>query len=140
MSMTVDRGEVSAEVARLSALLTGSVSVPGQERYVAASRTFNGALDRSPVLSVSCATVDDVRRSFESAARLGLPVSVRGGGHSVAGHGVGLGSLLVDLSHLRGVATDPLACRARVAGGSIWNDVERGDAARTGWPSRAAPR
>ncbi len=124
MSVTVDPRDVGAEVVRLSGLLTGCVSVRGQERYAAASLTFNGALDRSPILAVSCATVDDVRRAFESAARLGLPVSVRGGGHSVAGHGVGTGSLLVDLSPLRGVEVDPVARRARVAGGSSWNDVD----------------
>lgn len=124
MDLIVDPHGVAAEVARLEKRVAGWVSVPGQERYDAASLTFNGALDRSPVFAVSCATVDDVRRSFESAARLGLPVSVRGGGHSVAGHGVGTGSLLMDLSPLRGVEVDPVARRARVAGGSIWNDVD----------------
>jgi FAD/FMN-containing dehydrogenase len=124
MSVTVDPRELGAEVTRLSGLLAGWASVPGDERYAAASLTFNGALERSPVLAVSCATVDDVRRAFESAARLGLPVSVRGGGHSVAGHGVGTGSLLIDLSPLRGVEVDPTARRARVAGGCTWNDVD----------------
>lgn len=120
----VDQREVDTEAARLDGLVEGWVSVPGQERYATARRTFNGLLDRRPVLAVSCRTVEDVRRALESAARLGLPVSVRGGGHSVAGHGVGADSLLVDLSLMRDVAVDPVARRARVAGGAVWNDVD----------------
>lgn len=120
----VDQDEIDAEVARLSGVVGGWVSVPGEERYATARSTFNGLLDRRPVLAVSCRTVEDVRRAFESATRLGLPVSVRGGGHSVAGHGVGADSLLVDLSLMREVAVDPVARRARVAGGAVWNDVD----------------
>jgi FAD/FMN-containing dehydrogenase len=124
LSTALDPGALSAEVARLRALVDGWVSVPGEERYSAATLTFNGSLDRSPVVAASCGSAQDVRRAVEAAAGLGLPVSVRGGGHSVAGDGVGDGSLLVDLSPLRGVTVDPVARRARVAGGSLWNDVD----------------
>lgn len=117
--MAIDERPLRAEVARLASSVDGWVSLPGEDRYSAASRTFNGALDRRSDLAVSCRTVDDVQRAFEAAATLDLPVSVRGGGHSVAGHGVGTGSLLVDLSPLRGVEVDSAARRVRVAGGSI---------------------
>ncbi len=120
----VDQGVLDAEVARLAGVVDGWVSVPGEDRYATARMTFNGLLDRRPVLAVSCRTVEDVRRAFESAGRLELPVSVRGGGHSVAGHGVGADSLLVDLSPMRAVAVDPVARRVRIAGGAVWNDVD----------------
>ena len=119
-----DRAGLDAEVGRLRSTLEGWVSVPGDEQFATARRTFNGSLDRRPVVAVSCRSQDDVRRAVESAARLDLPVSVRGGGHSVAGHGVGSDSLLVDLSPLRGVAVDAGRRRARVAGGSVWDDVD----------------
>lgn len=124
MSTAVESGELATEAARLGEVVAGWVSVPGEERYAAATLTFNGALERRPVLAVSCRTVDDVRRAVDAAARLGLPLSVRGGGHSVAGHGVGTDSLLVDLSPLRGVSVDAAARRVRIAGGSVWNDVD----------------
>lgn len=120
----VDEQQVADEVARLGGLVEGWVSMPGQERYASARVTFNGLLDRRPVLTVSCRSVEDVRRAFESAGHLGLPVSVRGGGHSVAGHGVGTDSLSIDLSSMRDVTVDPIGRRARIAGGAIWNDVD----------------
>ena len=116
--------DLSAEVGRLGAVVDGWVALPGDERYDAARLTFNGLLARKPAMTVSCTSVDDVRRAVEAAARLGLPVSVRGGGHSVAGHAVGEGAMLIDLSPMRGVAVDPTRRRARVAGGATWNDVD----------------
>jgi FAD/FMN-containing dehydrogenase len=115
---------LDAEVDALRSSLDGWVSLPTDPSYAAARLTFNGLLDRRPALAVSCRSVDDVQRAVEAAARLGLPVSVRGGGHSVAGHGVGTGSLLVDLSPMRTVTVDARARRARVAGGAVWNDVD----------------
>ncbi len=70
MSTAVDPGELKAEVARLSRLGAGWISVPGEECYAAATFTFNGALERRPVLAVSCRTVEDVRRAVEAARRL----------------------------------------------------------------------
>ena len=60
-------------------------------------------------------------------ASIGLPISIRGGGHNVAGHAVGDGSLMIDLSAMRGVRVDPERRRAWVEGGATWGDVDRGD-------------
>ncbi|HET8732700.1 MAG TPA: FAD-binding oxidoreductase, partial [Anaeromyxobacteraceae bacterium] len=61
--------------------------------------------------------------------REGLTVSVRAGGHGVAGRACRDGSLVVDLRPMRGVAVDPGARRARVEGGATWADVDRAAAA-----------
>ena len=54
-----------------------------------------------------------------------LLVSIRGGGHNVAGNAVNDGGIVIDLSEMRGVFVDPEAQTARVQGGATWADVDR---------------
>ena len=53
MSVTVDPRDLGVELTRLSGQLAGWVSVPGDEHFATARLTFNGALDRRPVVAVS---------------------------------------------------------------------------------------
>jgi FAD/FMN-containing dehydrogenase len=53
-----------------------------------------------------------------------LPVSVRGGGHSVAGHSVCDDGVMIDLSLLKAVSIDPAARVARAAGGLLWSELD----------------
>lgn len=66
----------------------------------------------------------DVAAAVQFAVSHGVPVSVRGGGHSVAGHSVGDESVMVDLRFLRDVAVDPATSTATVCGGACWYDVD----------------
>jgi FAD/FMN-containing dehydrogenase len=52
-------------------------------------------------------------------------MSVRGGGHNVAGRAVTDGGLMIDLSLMRGVDVDPGRNRARAQGGVTWNEYNR---------------
>ncbi len=116
-------GSGSVRPGRRPSQLQGCI-VPGEAAYDDRRRTFNGLLDRRPAGIMPCTTVDDVLRAVDGAANADLPVSIRGGGHSVTGHGVGDGALVVDLSAMRSVTVDAGRKLARVQGGALWDDVD----------------
>jgi FAD/FMN-containing dehydrogenase len=72
-----------------------------------------------------CAGSDDVVEAVRFARERDLLVSVRGGGHSVAGDSVCDDGLMIDLSLMKSVAVDPEARTARGAGGLLWSDLDR---------------
>ena len=106
-----------------AALPAGAVML-GDDGYDAARVSFNGILDRRPVAIVSCASTDDVVVAVRAARELDLPIAIRGGGHSVAGHSLPDGALVVSLDRMRGVSVDPDRRLARAGGGAQWNDVD----------------
>jgi FAD/FMN-containing dehydrogenase len=99
--------------------------LPEDEGYDEARRTFNGTIDHRPSALVRCRSLEDVVAAVRAARDAGLPIAVRGGGHGVAGHSVGEGSLVVDLREMRSVEVDPAARRLRAGGGCQWEDVDR---------------
>lgn len=69
----------------LAGRVSGLVLSPQDAGYEAARAVHNGLIDRRPALIVRCRTTGDVVAALELARRAGLEVSVRGGGHNVAG-------------------------------------------------------
>jgi FAD/FMN-containing dehydrogenase len=102
----------------------GPVLVPDDDGYEAARTTFNGMLDRRPEVVTRPLDVDDVVAAVSFAAESNLPIAVRGGGHGVAGHCVGDGSLVVDLRLMRGITIDRDARTATCGGGALWEDLD----------------
>ena len=92
--------------------------------FDAARTTFNGMLERRPALVTRPLDADDVVAAVKFAVASDLPIAVRGGGHGVAGHCVGDGSLVVDLRLMRYVTVDPEARTATCGGGALWEDVD----------------
>jgi FAD/FMN-containing dehydrogenase len=111
-------------VEALRAGLRGEALLPSETGYDAARRVFNGMIDRHPRLIVRCAGVADVMRAVTFARERGLPVSVRSGGHGVAGHAICEDGLVIDLSPMRGVRVDPVRRRLWAEGGCLWRDVD----------------
>lgn len=110
---------------RLQDGFLGSLCRPGDPDYDQRRRVYNGLIDRRPALIATCQGIPDVVAAVEYARESGLPVAVRGGGHSVAGHGTCDDGVLVDLSRMRGVRVDPARRTARVEGGALLADVDR---------------
>jgi len=103
----------------------GALLRPGEEGYDEARRVWNGAIDRRPALIARCAGADDVAVAVRFAREQDLVVSVRGGGHAVAGHAVADGGLMIDLSPMKAVRVDPGARTARAAGGVLLGELDR---------------
>ena len=103
----------------------GALLRPGEEGYDEARRVWNGAIDRRPALIARCAGADDVAVAVRFAREHDLLVSVRGGGHAVAGHAVVDGGLMIDLSPLKAIRVDPGARTVRAAGGALLGELDR---------------
>lgn len=128
--MTVDqaapaRGVSSGQVEALRAVMRGLVLSPGDAGYDAARRVFNGMIDRRPALIARCAGAADVVSGVRFAREHGLPLSVRGGGHSVAGTAVCEDGLMLDLSGLKGIRVDPVRRTAQAQPGLTLADLDR---------------
>ena len=105
--------------------LRGRVLKAGDSDYDDARKVQNGMIDRRPALIVRCSGAADVIAAVNFARDQALTLSVRGGGHNVAGNAVNDGGLVVDLSQMRGVHVDPRQRTARVQGGATWADLDR---------------
>ena len=104
--------------------IRGDVLAPGDDGFEQASRLWNGMIERSPALIVRCAGTADVVAALAHAREQGLPVSVRGGGHNVAGNAVRDGGLVIDLSRMNSVRVDPERADRPRGGGALLGDVD----------------
>lgn len=96
---------------------------PDDPGYDDARRIHNGLIDKRPALIVRCATSGDVVFALAHARSEGLEVSVRGGGHNVAGNAVTDGGLMIDLSPMKAVEVDPHAHTACAQPGVTWDEL-----------------
>ena len=99
---------------------TGRVVEPGDPGYDSARAGWNGAIDRFPSAVAYASDADDVA----AAIRLGVPFTIRGGGHSVSGRSVRDGALCIDLRELNSVSVDPARGVVRVGGGALLSELD----------------
>jgi FAD/FMN-containing dehydrogenase len=105
--------------------LRGELLLPGDEGYDEARAVWNGMIDKRPALIARCTGVADVIDAVNFARTNNLLVSVRGGGHNVAGKAVSDGGLMIDLSLMKGIRVDPKARTARAQPGATLGDLDR---------------
>jgi FAD/FMN-containing dehydrogenase len=110
--------------AALAERLTGEVIAPDHATYEAARRVWNGMIDKRPAAIARCIDADDVATAVRFAAEYELPLSVRGGGHNVAGTAVVDDGVVIDLSAMRDVRIDASGRTVHVQGGATWADVD----------------
>ena len=119
--LAVDEPEVQSFLANVR----GRALRPGEERFDAARKVWNGMIDRRPALIVQCAGAADVINAVTFAREHNLPLAVRGGGHSAAGNGVCDGGLVIDLSPMKGIRVDAAHRTARAEPGLTWAEFDR---------------
>jgi FAD/FMN-containing dehydrogenase len=93
-------------IPELRATVTGQVIAPGDDDYDAARTVVSGAIDRRPAVIVRVANVPDIRSVIALARDTGLPLAVRSGGHSAAGHGATDGGIVLDVRDMKGLDID----------------------------------
>ena len=109
----------------LSASFSGTVLRPGDDGYDEARLVHNGLVDRRPALIARCQGTADIAEAIGLARASSLEISVRGGGHNVAGRAVTDGGLMIDLSAMKGIHVDAEARTARAQGGVVWKELNR---------------
>ena len=114
-----------AAVAEFKASLRGELLHPHDAGYDEARAVWNAMIDKNPALIARCLGTVDVMSAVNFARTHNLTVSVRGGGHNVAGNAVCDGGLMIDLSPMKGIRVDPSRRTARVEPGVIWSEVNR---------------
>jgi hypothetical protein len=107
----------------------GTIITPQDEGYEAARAVWNGSVDARPALIAQCDSTEHVVAAVNLARGSGCPLSVRGGGHSVAGFSVCDQGVVIDLSRMRRVTVEPDACTATAEPGATWVDFDQATAA-----------
>lgn len=103
----------------------GQLLGPQDDGYESARKVWNAMIDRHPALIARCVGAADVIAAVDFARERELVVSVRGGGHSVAGAAVCDGGLMIDLSPMKSVRVDPASRTARAEPGVLWGEFDR---------------
>jgi FAD/FMN-containing dehydrogenase len=119
MSTTLD----AARLEDLAGSTSGTILQPGDSGYDEARRVHNGSIDRRPALIVRCRTAADVAAAVRFARASDLEISIRGGGHNVAGRAVADDAVMIDLSEMKGTDVDTDAGTVRAEGGLTWAEL-----------------
>lgn len=102
----------------------GEIIRQGDDRYETSRKVFNAMIDRRPALIVRCAGTSDIINGVHFARENGLRLSVKGGGHGVAGYAVCDGGIMLDLSSMKGIRVDPQRQLADAQPGMTLGEVD----------------
>ena len=98
--------ETTLSIPSLRSTFNGRVIAPGDPEYDEARTVFYGGIDRRPAVILRVADATEVSRVVSLAREMGLEIAIRSGGHSIAGHCVSDGGIVLDLSDMRALEID----------------------------------
>ncbi len=88
---------------------TGSIIAPEHADYDQFRAIAMGGIDRRPAVILRPKTAADVAKAVNLAREAGVPLSVRSGGHSGAGHGTNEGGIVIDMRDMKALEMDEKA-------------------------------
>jgi FAD/FMN-containing dehydrogenase len=124
MTMTHHVENQDAVVNHLKGRIRGPLLRRDDPGFDEARSVWNAMIDRRPAAIVRCLGVSDVVACVNAAREHGIPLSIKGGGHNIAGLAVCEGGLMLDMSLMRGVWVDPAERVARAQAGCLLGDVD----------------
>lgn len=125
MAMTAtQRLAVSNGLIQFRKTFSGELILPGDAAYEEARNVWNGMIDRYPALIARPSSTDGVVQAVNYARERGLLLSVRGGGHNVAGHGTNDGGMVIDLVNINHIRVIPHERVVHAGGGATIGQLD----------------
>jgi FAD/FMN-containing dehydrogenase len=112
-------------LARLGSRVDGALLHPGHEGFTEAIRIWNGMIRKTPALVVQPTSASDVVAAVEFARDNDVELSIKGGGHNIAGLALSDGGMTIDFSRMRAVDVEVSAGTVTVQPGCTLGDVDR---------------
>ena len=98
--------------------------LPGDEKYEAARKIWNGMIDKKPTLIVQCQDKTDVINAVNLARAHNIPIAIKSGGHNVSGNAVCNQGVMIDLSQMKSIKVDPEKKIAVAEAGITWGEFD----------------
>jgi FAD/FMN-containing dehydrogenase len=115
----------TAPAENLRARVRGQLLLPADEGYDAGRKIYNAMIDKRPAMILRCAGAADVIAAISFAQEQNLLVSIRSGGHGIAGKAICDGGLVIDLSRMKGIRVDPEKRTVRAEPGLTLGEFDR---------------
>jgi len=113
------------KIKNLKNKVKGEIVLPGDPNYNEAREIWNAMIDRKPAVIIQCAEADDVPHAISYARDNGLEISIRGGGHNIAGSALCNNGVMIDFSNMKAVKVDVQKKRAYVELGATLGDFDK---------------
>lgn len=113
------------KIEKLKDKVKGQIVLPDDPNYNEVRKIWNAMIDRRPAVIVQCAEADDVPHAISYARDSGLEISIRGGGHNIAGSALCDNGVMIDFSNMKTVKVDAQKRRAYVEPGATLGDFDK---------------
>jgi len=111
-------------IGNLRSKVKGRIVLPGDPGFDEIRKIWNAMIDRRPAVIVQCSEADDVPHAISFARENGLVISIRGGGHNIAGNALCDDCLMIDFSNMKNVCVDAAKRLAYVEPGATLADFD----------------